>query len=331
MKDINILHLSDIHFGMEKVDNKITSSDVEKRNLILSKISSNILELGEFWKPDIIAISGDIGWKASVKDYNLATNWINELLGSLKLKSEDIILCPGNHDINRKIAKTLTLFKDSKIADEMLSNEMVNHFCVPFMNYTDFCMNNNFVPFTNGRTLNNSNDVSRYLFGYRIYKNICFIGLNSAWCCRGDSDSGNLWLGLPNLINIESLLKKESLSYEFIIALFHHPKIFLNRLDSNVDESRMPAYDKVINIADVILNGHIHAKIRNASNEQNKAFVFTSGATFQPSNYTNEFQIIHLSEKEHSYSTMVFSWKAEDEKWEYKNLENNIKLNKKKM
>ena len=145
------------------------------------------------------------------------------------------------------------------------------------------------------------------------------------------SSLGNLWLGLPNLINIETLLKKESLSYEFIVALFHHPKFFLNPVDSTVYESRMPAYDKVTNIADVILNGHIHAKIRNASNEQNKAFVFTSGATFQPSNYTNEFQIIHLCEKEHSYSTMVFSWKAEDEKWEYKNLENNIKLNKKKL
>lgn len=44
MKDINILHLSDIHFGMEKVDNKITSSDIEKRNLILSEISSSIIQ-----------------------------------------------------------------------------------------------------------------------------------------------------------------------------------------------------------------------------------------------------------------------------------------------
>jgi len=60
---VNILHLSDLHFGMEPTE-KIASTAVDQRNLTLEELTKTLAALDEKWRPDLVAVSGDIGWKS---------------------------------------------------------------------------------------------------------------------------------------------------------------------------------------------------------------------------------------------------------------------------
>lgn len=97
MNELNILHLSDLHFGIELFSD-IKEDVIEKRIEILNKLNEKLSNLKQNWRPDIIAISGDIGFSGEKENYDDAWNWINELLKNLNLNTDKLILCPGNHD-----------------------------------------------------------------------------------------------------------------------------------------------------------------------------------------------------------------------------------------
>ena len=53
--------------------------------------------INEVWKPDVVAISGDVGWKGKTEDYVIAEEWIEKLKEVLNLTSDKVIISPGNH------------------------------------------------------------------------------------------------------------------------------------------------------------------------------------------------------------------------------------------
>lgn len=73
---INIVHLSDLHFGTEKID----------------AIASLIATVNEL-QPEVIVISGDFTQRAKVHQFKSAKNLIEQLACA------NIICVPGNHDI----------------------------------------------------------------------------------------------------------------------------------------------------------------------------------------------------------------------------------------
>ena len=67
---LNILHISDLHFGIVP-DEEHTTTSVQRREYVLSKLIEKIDEISETDnKPDIVVISGDIGWRAKSSDYD---------------------------------------------------------------------------------------------------------------------------------------------------------------------------------------------------------------------------------------------------------------------
>ena len=60
------LHLSDLHFGDQNETNSA------KRTNTLNKLLLTLKNLPTEWKPQSIAISGDIGWKGLGNDYKIA-------------------------------------------------------------------------------------------------------------------------------------------------------------------------------------------------------------------------------------------------------------------
>lgn len=74
---IRILHLSDLHFGTE-------------RDGIVEELQKTITQL----KPDIKIISGDITQRARISQYEMASQFLQDL------GKEDLICVPGNHDIS---------------------------------------------------------------------------------------------------------------------------------------------------------------------------------------------------------------------------------------
>jgi hypothetical protein len=52
------------------------------------------------WQPNVIVVSGDVELKAHEDEYGRAITWLGELTAALGLGADDIVCCPGKHDID---------------------------------------------------------------------------------------------------------------------------------------------------------------------------------------------------------------------------------------
>ena len=105
MRELIILHISDLHFGIE---NAVNSEDkyvgIRQKEMLNSLINTlcddNIIS--NEWKPRIIAISGDIAWSGQKPEYQLyKLFFVKQIEERLGIPIDHIITCPGNHDIIR--------------------------------------------------------------------------------------------------------------------------------------------------------------------------------------------------------------------------------------
>mgnify|MGYP004665119815 CR=1 FL=1 len=76
---MNILHLSDIHFGRNYPEYGI--KDVfEKKDKILEDLISCIANIEDGFRPEHIVVTGDIAWRGKKKDFDEAYEWFTKLL-----------------------------------------------------------------------------------------------------------------------------------------------------------------------------------------------------------------------------------------------------------
>jgi Calcineurin-like phosphoesterase len=179
-----VLHLSDVHFGCDKSD-----SARALRQLALDGITSAILKLEPEWRPTIVCLSGDIAYRAKSSEYEGAAEWLAKLLKELSIPSDHVVICAGNHDIDREKV-TYSLPRDAGEADRMLSFPLDPKFQVPFDAYTEFAKNFGMDRLWIGAE-------TSFLVGQRDLDGISFCSLNSAWFCRDNSDKEQLWIGRP--------------------------------------------------------------------------------------------------------------------------------------
>jgi 3',5'-cyclic AMP phosphodiesterase CpdA len=98
---MNIIHLSDVHFGNK--ESTFVNESIKKPLISL---------LNEIESPTTLVISGDITFKGSKEGFTEAKNFFDEILQSNNLERKHIIACPGNHDLNAEESNPLTLFND---------------------------------------------------------------------------------------------------------------------------------------------------------------------------------------------------------------------------
>jgi len=95
---VRILHLSDMHFQSSP------GSGWDSAPVLLS-VGPAVRELVEAGlEPDVVAITGDIAYSGTAAEYEMASQWIdNVLLPSLPdaFPLDRILMVPGNHDVNR--------------------------------------------------------------------------------------------------------------------------------------------------------------------------------------------------------------------------------------
>ncbi|KHA77239.1 hypothetical protein NC77_20330 [Janthinobacterium lividum] len=97
-----ILHLSDIHFRSPRCMRPDTDPDRPFRSRMLQDIRSQVTSLGPV---DAILIGGDIAFKAAPDEYVAAMKWFEELLEVTGCHFERLYVVPGNHDVDREIAR----------------------------------------------------------------------------------------------------------------------------------------------------------------------------------------------------------------------------------
>lgn len=319
MNNVNILHLSDMHFGIVP-DEEHTTSAIQHRDYLLSKLREKLKEISSTnLKPDVIVVTGDIGYRGEKSDYILASKWFGALFEDINIPWERLIVCPGNHDMARHILPDSYDIKNSKDAKEQLVIESVHKRCAPFYEYIQFCKNNNICSYKNS-SLDPNNEV-KYLYGYREYGNICFVVWNTAWNCKG-KDIGTLYIGEPLVLDMKSIIPKN----KTVISIMHHPFAWLNDEELYSYNLDPIVVDGIVAMSNIVMNGHVHGKIKEATCYQNKSYIFTSGAIYDKNNYHLGCQLIQLDLDRYTYSTKLFEYDNANDDWILSPLENNIPL-----
>ncbi|CAM8297206.1 metallophosphoesterase family protein [Morganella morganii] len=93
-----VVWFSDIHFDEDKEKHQFN----QVNQLPLSKILIGRQDLDI----DGMIISGDLTWKATKKEFELTTNFFNDICSVKRVKYDAIGFCPGNHDVS--FSKTLS-------------------------------------------------------------------------------------------------------------------------------------------------------------------------------------------------------------------------------
>jgi 3',5'-cyclic AMP phosphodiesterase CpdA len=96
-----LLHVSDIHFH-HPICNTNMDPDLPYRTALVRDARDRIKKLGPV---GAILVSGDIAYTGSAEEYEAAYKWLKELAHACGCPLERVYVIPGNHDVDRRIAK----------------------------------------------------------------------------------------------------------------------------------------------------------------------------------------------------------------------------------
>jgi predicted MPP superfamily phosphohydrolase len=302
-----ILHLTDIHFGWEG-DN---SSGQAERKVCLDSLLQEVKRQTKPWKPNVICISGDVGWQGSESDYAAAKKWLDKLLSVCGLTYTELVVCVGNHDVVRSKAEKLPRPESTTDADNVLKPPIANHFEEPFSNFTSFCKKAG-IP-----NLEFGSEAS-HLIGSRMIQDFRFVSLNSAWFSKDDDDKGKLRIGLPLLKYLEAsdqLPLLEPGQGALTVALVHHPAEWLHSDEQHASSSRPNPIDYVAHRCHVLLTGHTHGEVRGADRIADRALHFTGGSAYAGASHFNSFRLIQIGADEVVDLAFEFDPRSSENLW----------------
>lgn len=322
--EVNILHLSDLHYGIENDPGYNGKRSTFRQKEVFKKLIktfANNDSVPESWKPDIVVISGDIGWKGSKDDYELFQNeFLTPLTNTLAIDKQKVITCPGNHDIIRTEAEGFERpYKDQRalevkpISRESIGTRRVKH----FENYVNSMCEGDPQKMCQSIT-------------FEEWPWVRFLIMNSAWDCRDNTDEGKLRVGLKLLEEIAGPEDED----EVVVSIFHHPHNEVN--DYNFENEKRTKRNWLhiterepehldgtcfLNFleqrSDFVLNGHIHQETKPQHSKEAKAIQLISGAAY--SNDTTRYHCRILKLQQHNpaqYMDLRCTLGGGDSHWE---------------
>lgn len=285
---LKFVHLSDIHFGQETGSDVFVHDDV--KNCLIAD-ATNLAATDASPGFTGVIVTGDIAFAGKAKEYEEAGRWLDQLTNAIGCKREDVIVIPGNHDIDRtamspgcKLMLRQIVAGGDEDLNAFLTNDVDREVLFGrFSNYRVFadaysCPFDGEGHFASDRTL--AVTPGRFLR---------FIGLNSALACSDEDVPAGLLLGVR-----QRLLPRTS--GEELVVLCHHP---LGCLQDS-DEAKRYIHSR----ARVFIYGHIHSPSLKIETTPNRGDLMTlsAGATVPPE-----------SEDGYgfSYNVICFDWDAE--------------------
>ena len=94
-----IIWLSDIHFDNGEGKHAFPMQDNSQQKCLSSRVVELANKYNNGNKCAGLAISGDLTWQSQVEGFKQAAKFISDVSSSLSLTPDDIIICPGNHDV----------------------------------------------------------------------------------------------------------------------------------------------------------------------------------------------------------------------------------------
>ncbi|MEN9867233.1 MAG: hypothetical protein RL748_2823, partial [Pseudomonadota bacterium] len=308
---INLLHLTDLHFGWDGSD----VTQAAQRKLCLDGLLTVLRGLPPHDKPDLVLISGDIAWRGTASDYVTAQAWLTELAEACDVSMGNIVAAPGNHDSVRKQARQFGVPEDAAEADEMLQpplgDMMRRSVFTPFANFAESA----------GLPSLALGDETTRLAGTVTLAGVRVVVLNSAWCARGDDDKNQLWLGLPQLQVMQSAgqLGEIAQGAPLTVAVMHHPFDWLHaeetQATTGASGSRPSTKDWLAARCHLLLTGHTHAEIRDPDQIARGCVHFAAGASYAGSGHFNSFRLLQIAGNQCRYRTWEFDPRKAKQPW----------------
>jgi formylglycine-generating enzyme required for sulfatase activity/3',5'-cyclic AMP phosphodiesterase CpdA len=309
-----ILHLTDLHFGWEGGPNQQTLQ--AQRTNCLKALHEALKKLvadpgNGNWKPDIVAITGDLGWRGAPADYSALKKWLGPVLKALNLKYSDVVVCPGNHDIDRESAEVIGTPQNHIDADKWLKYPVPKSYADTFSAYSAFCKAAKIPAYKLG-------NVPSHLVGTRELKGIRFIALNSAWYCRGEQDLAQLWVGRNHLqqLQADDLLPEAVNSELPVVAIVHHPPNWWHDADQITRDNRSCVQDLLAERSHIILTGHEHSHARRHDQINERAFLMKGGAAYAGDQYQNNVRLLRVNRDHVQYRLLEYNPRLTTDLWQ---------------
>ena len=278
---IRILHLSDLHFSPR------TSWEA---NPILESLVARVATLREAGlPPDLIAITGDIAHSGRPAEYDLVERWLRDrLLPAAALDPRDLLMVPGNHDVDRQHTGSLLVRAlEDALLDSRSEQDLAEVLGDPNQRRPLLARLAAWVDFANRfRDKDRAIELPwwserRTIRGVELF----VAGLCTTWTSRGDRDQGRLLLGSPQVHS----LTRGAEGADLAVALAHHPLSWLADWDALACTPPLRARFAAL------LRGHQHEADPTLSAGPNHALLdLAAGAAFEGARAPLGWQLLEL-------------------------------------
>lgn len=257
-RKINILHLSDLHFGTQA-----------NARLWYNQLAEDIKNQLKCSRLDILILSGDIANKSTPTEYKAAEQFLKDLCQEFQLDIKQVIIVPGNHDVHWLSSKNAYSIK--RIEDY---NGLLDEKGCPDTHYAFYRENENYIEVIN--TEKHKQRFKNFRNFYEVVKgeqypleyskqgilhhfpeyNLLILGLNSAW----ESDHHYKYRASIHSDALNDAIDQISQNSELYrgclkFAVWHHSLV-----DTGNDELQIIALMQKLAQAgfSIVFNGHIH-------------------------------------------------------------------------
>jgi 3',5'-cyclic AMP phosphodiesterase CpdA/energy-coupling factor transporter ATP-binding protein EcfA2 len=299
------MHISDTQFG-----SLFGWSDAKTLANSLIKDADELVKNRDIIsKPKFLVVSGDLTSGADLNEFNEFKEFIELLMEGLGIAKSNVIVVPGNHDVNWMLDRKIKELKDDIYND------------VRFLPYAKF-----FNAFYEGiHTIDITKDPENYFYTIDYPEdNLTFLNLNS--CVVSDSEKDIGFLGIPQLERaFESLLPGRR-----AILVFHHHLISITSRHYAKDDSVM---GEALEIRDflngkpiaAILHGHQHLHFAQSlttyfGTQHSRLNIISAGSVSVCSKerldglIPNQYHLVGLDPLDYVYVTSRF-WDGVHSKW----------------
>lgn len=289
-KAIRILHFSDLHLDKDSLrDQRVVLGS------LFTDIKNSTAAQGPY---DLVFFTGDLLAKGGYSEASIQMaidEFIVPLLEATQVEPKQLILVPGNHDLNLKQQSSLlasaqkTLQSDDQVARYLHDaiNSAIN---------TGFEGFNSLVEKLGGResSVLYNNHYRAYILNIHGLK-VGVAAFNSAWHATGainDGDYGRLRIGRKQTDELVEALKGTDVR----LALAHHPTDWLVPKESQAIRRQLLLH------FDGFFHGHNHdPDVTFSVGSSSNFFASNAGCLYQNRDYFNGYCSIDYSHREHRW------------------------------
>lgn len=274
-----ILHISDLHFVLDKEERKSKTRFDENFQKIfidaLIKIKNDTIKY--------LVVTGDIADTSADKEYSKALTFLNKIANELEIEKKNIIICPGNHDISwTELAK---IAENEDIEDSQLYTKQKEKFAHFTKFYSDFF-----------KGIKPSFDVNSAIFDKIIDHDdrIVILAVNT---CFRESNQDKDHIGFINKSSFETELnnidfQNQYKDYGKILAMHHNPKDLSSEKKHNLENWKELPKDN-IGLPFIVLCGHIHGQDGEATQRNDGSIAYISTGSLTKNTTENTFNIYY--------------------------------------